>query len=154
MLAGVHTRVGSVAIPTKIAFDNKFEARYFEDMLVNRRLIGKHKDDIILSKKSIILYRYRNSGINSSKPTIEKYTSFLNEMKKILEEEYNTYRFNIQEIYQYYYMWKKHLKGFDESQLPKTKWIYKYMFKTTGTLIRILRIETLVYGRGKKNAFD
>ena len=51
-------------------------------------------------------------------------------------------------------MWKKHLKGFDESQLPKTKWIYKCMFKTTGTLIRILRIETLVYGRGKKNAFD
>ena len=146
--------IWGVAIPTKIAKENLFESRYFEDMIVNRRLVKKYGADIILSEKAIISYRYRGSGINSSKPSVKKYTAFMNEVKKLIAEDLNTYKFNIQEIYQYYWMWKKHLEGFHKSLLPETKKRYKVAFWFTGSMIRWLRIEGLVYGRGKKHAFD
>lgn len=143
-----------VAMPTKIAKEFRFETRSYEDLLVNRRLIKKYKDEIELSDYAVMAYRSRLSGINNSKPTAEKFKDFMANMERLINEDINTYRFNIQEIYQYYWMWRKHLKkDLKAKELTPTKWYYKAMFWWTGSMIRWLHLERMVYGRGNPNAF-
>ena len=148
------TTIWGIAIPVKIAKELEFEHRFYEDTLINRRLAKYHGNDVILSKTPAIAYRFRSSGINSSKPNHKKYEDFLDSILKIQDEGINTYRFNMQEIYQYYWMWKKNLKGFDKRKLPKINFMYYSWFWFTGNAIRFLKLESLIYGRNKKNAFD
>lgn len=146
--------IWGVAIPVDIAKKVLFETKNYEDLLVNRRLVKRYGDVVKLSPIAVVAYRCRASGINNSKPTAVKYKDFRDNMIRLINEDINTYRFNIQEIYQYYWMWRKHLKAeIKVKDLPDTKWYYKVMFWFTGSMIRWLKLERVVYGRGSKTAF-
>ena len=144
-----------VVIPSNIAIKFLFETRSYEDLLVNRRLVAKYKDEIKLSHEESFGYRCRASGLSKSNPTAEKFSDFMKNIQTLIDEDINTYRFNIQEVHQYYWMWRKYLKkDIKAKDLIKTKWYYKTLFFITGNLVRFLGLETLVSGRGRKNDYE